>query len=98
MEKSLMIPRAHGKVYQAIKRGELTNLKTTEVKCVDCGRRATCYDHRDYRKPLEVDPVCRRCNVARGSGKPFLSKWNWWNVREHVLYAFRDGIYSSDRP
>ena len=24
------------------------------------------YDHRDYSKPLEVDPVCRRCNQMRG--------------------------------
>jgi len=35
-------------------------------KCVDCGEKAYCYDHRDYAKPLEVEPVCRRCNVRRG--------------------------------
>ena len=34
--------------------------------CVDCGRPATCYDHRYYSMPLEVDPVCSRCNTNRG--------------------------------
>jgi hypothetical protein len=34
--------------------------------CVDCGAKAYCYDHRDYRKPLEVEPVCRSCNKRRG--------------------------------
>lgn len=34
--------------------------------CVDCGAFAEVYDHRDYGKPLEVDPVCRKCNFRRG--------------------------------
>jgi hypothetical protein len=38
-------------------------------RCVDCRRvQAECYDHRDYSKPLEVDPVCLRCNSSRGKG------------------------------
>lgn len=41
------------------------------VKCVNCGEPATQYDHRDYRKPLEVEPVCRLCNNRRGPGKPY---------------------------
>jgi hypothetical protein len=42
----------------------------TLYKCVDCKRRqAECYDHRDYSKPLQVDPVCLRCNSSRGKGK-----------------------------
>jgi hypothetical protein len=36
------------------------------MQCVDCGAQARDYDHRDYNKPLEVDPVCRRCNLRRG--------------------------------
>lgn len=24
------------------------------------------YDHRDYTKPLSVEPVCRSCNKLRG--------------------------------
>lgn len=34
--------------------------------CVDCGQPATCYDHRYYSLPLEVDPVCTKCNINRG--------------------------------
>lgn len=41
-----------------------------EFDCVDCGREAECYDHRDYAKPLDVEPVCRSCNVIRGPAKP----------------------------
>lgn len=37
--------------------------------CVDCGDKARDYDHRDYGKPLDVEPVCRRCNILRGPGK-----------------------------
>ena len=44
--------------------GEL--LPATAFKCVDCERPATVYDHRDYSKPLAVEPVCRSCNVMRG--------------------------------
>lgn len=40
-----------------------------EFVCVDCKRvQAECYDHRDYSKPLEVDPVCCDCNSSRGKG------------------------------
>ena len=41
-----------------------------DFQCVDCRRRqAECYDHRDYSKPLDVDPVCLSCNSSRGKGK-----------------------------
>lgn len=40
--------------------------KPTVHKCVDCGATATCYDHRDYSKPWQVEPVCDRCNRLRG--------------------------------
>ena len=36
--------------------------------CVDCGKQADRYDHRDYRRPLDVEPVCLKCNAARGEG------------------------------
>jgi hypothetical protein len=43
----------------------------TDFKCVDCKRsQATCYDHRDYNKPLDVEPVCLNCNSRRGRGIP----------------------------
>jgi hypothetical protein len=41
--------------------------------CVDCGEPACDLDHRDYNKPLQVDPVCRRCNLRRGPAIPFVS-------------------------
>ena len=39
------------------------------VACVDCGAPACCYDHRDYKNPLMVDPVCLRCNAVRGAAR-----------------------------
>ncbi len=59
--------RAHEAVRRitqtAVRCGFLPDPKTGE--CVDCGRPAQCYDHRDYNKPLEVDAVCIRCNSLR---------------------------------
>jgi hypothetical protein len=52
-------------VKKAVKNGILAPVKT--LVCVDCGSQAQCYDHRDYNKPLEVVPVCRKCNFRRGS-------------------------------
>lgn len=59
---------AHAAVTRAINDGLLPPLKG-QIFCVDCGRPAQCYDHRDYDKPLEVDPVCLKCNVNRGPAK-----------------------------
>jgi hypothetical protein len=55
-------------VAKAIKEGKLRPVK--EFICVDCGKQATDYDHRDYNKPLDVVPVCRSCNVKRGPAIP----------------------------
>jgi hypothetical protein len=43
----------------------------SDFACVDCGRPATDYDHRDYTKPLIVEPTCRSCNLQRGPGHPY---------------------------
>lgn len=59
---------ASGIVAAAIRYGVLK--KATECTCADCGKPAQEYDHRDYAKPLDVDPVCRSCNILRGPGKP----------------------------
>jgi hypothetical protein len=59
---------ASAAVAKAIKRGELT--PANQNFCVDCGKQARDYDHRDYAKPLDVVPVCRSCNKLRGPGKP----------------------------
>lgn len=55
-------------VAQAIRTGELSH--PSNHLCADCGTQATEYDHRDYNRPLEVDPVCRRCNLNRGPAIP----------------------------
>ena len=59
-------------VAKAIRRGELRHPR--EFACADCGAQAIEYDHRDYNKPLEVFPVCRRCNLRRGRAIP--RRWN----------------------
>ena len=48
----------------AVKAGILP--KQRSQLCVDCGDMARSYDHRDYMKPLEVEPVCVSCNNKRG--------------------------------
>lgn len=58
---------AHAFVTTAIYHGDLPKLDGS-VQCADCNAPAVEYDHRDYRKPLEVDPVCKACNAARGPG------------------------------
>lgn len=58
--------RAVAAVRAAVLRGDLAPVRTLE--CVDCGKPAANYDHRDYTKPLDVEPVCSRCNTLRGRG------------------------------
>lgn len=58
---------AHRYVDIAIRNGDLPKLDGS-VPCVDCSEPAAEYDHRDYKKPLDVEPVCQRCNQARGPG------------------------------
>jgi len=53
--------------------------------CVDCGEPACDMDHRDYNKPLVVDPVCRRCNLRRGPAIPLVG-------------AFRTSVRMGSRP
>jgi len=55
---------AYKAVSKEIKAGRLADPKT--LTCADCGKAARDYDHRDYNKPLEVEPVCRSCNKLRG--------------------------------
>lgn len=44
-----------------------------DLNCVDCApsreRKAQVYDHRDYSRPLEVEPVCQFHNCRRGPAK-----------------------------
>jgi len=64
-------------VFKEIREGRLKPVK--ECLCVDCGAPARHYDHRDYNKPTEVDPVCGSCNYKRGGAIPYGrdAKGNW---------------------
>lgn len=65
--------RAVKAVHLAVKRGELQKINPSTL-CVDCGSPAKEYDHRDYNKPLVVEPVCKRCNQKRGRAIPWIGK------------------------
>jgi hypothetical protein len=56
---------AHRRVGYAIRAGRLQ--RAAERLCADCGQPARMYDHRDYTKPLDVEPVCGSCNQHRGA-------------------------------
>lgn len=60
---------AHLMVSLAVRLGYLRPL--FECRCVDCGAPAEHYDHRDYSKPIDVEPVCRKCNYKRGPALGF---------------------------
>lgn len=62
--------KAHQYVKQAVRDGYLP--RPTTLLCLDCGAPAQVYDHRDYNKPLDVEPVCHACNVKRGPALPFV--------------------------
>lgn len=53
-------------VNAAVRGGLLPRLAGNNIRCVDCRKPAAVYDHRDYSKPLDVQPVCHRCNQKRG--------------------------------
>lgn len=58
----------HSIVSRAIRHGLLPKLDGT-IACTDCGGAAKVYDHRDYSRPLDVEPVCTSCNCRRYMGK-----------------------------
>ena len=66
-DRSRYFTLAHRYVSVAVWNGDLPRLDGS-VACADCGKPAQEYDHRDYKKPLEVAPVCKECNFARGPG------------------------------
>ena len=54
---------AHDMVRSAVRRGDLPRVSTCD--CVDCGVQAADYHHEDYSKPLEVEPLCKKCHKKR---------------------------------
>lgn len=54
-------------VYCAVRSGLIPRVKG--LICQYCGDRAAAYDHRDYARSLDVQPVCTSCNKILGEGK-----------------------------
>jgi hypothetical protein len=72
-------------VANAVRVGVLPRLKDSAIICVDCRKRtAAVYEHRDYAKPLTVEPVCQLCNCRRG---PAL-----WSISDH-----KDAIATAEK-
>ena len=70
-------------VHRAVCLGVLKRLSKAKVPCRDCGARAIHYDHRDYGKPLKVDPTCQSCNFKRGTAK--LTVHSYKKIRKNNL-------------
>lgn len=79
--------RAATILHRAVLNGTIPNLKLSEISCTDCSKRATVYDHRDYDKPLDVDPVCYGCNSKRGAAK-------WGNKEPIRIRLYRPKLKS----
>lgn len=80
--------RAHQAVARAIRGGDLQ--RPASHPCKDCGGVAVEYDHRDYSKPLAVDPVCRRCNLRRGAAIGWRQGDNQRPATQCMLIAIRE--------
>lgn len=78
--------KAHAAVNAAIKKGALP--KPGSFSCTDCKVwKAQCYDHRDYNKPLDVEPVCYGCNAKRGPAIPHVDEPGGSLERRHTKEA-----------
>lgn len=62
------------------------------MQCVDCSGAAVEYDHRDYRQPLAVEPVCRSCNLKRGPAIPRPGSFEARIAAGHVPYSLRERV------
>lgn len=58
---------SHAELAKAIRNGTIPKAKESGLACADCGKRALCWDHRDYGRPLDVVAVCYACNISRGT-------------------------------
>jgi hypothetical protein len=79
---------AHNIIRNAIRSGRL--LPPKNFICVDCGEPAWGYEHRDYRKPLEVEPVCQACNNRRGPALPEITSDDCLTYK--TAYKLRTGV------
>jgi len=67
---SFGLARAAQILRRAKKRGQIAEIGPGML-CFYCSVQATEYDHRDYNKPLDVDPVCHSCNLLLGPAIPW---------------------------
>lgn len=87
---------AHALVAKEVKAGRLPSAKSLE--CVDCGKPAIGYEHRDYNHPLVVEPICRACNTRRGPAIPLKQTFEEFIERVQRLYpAAREEHFESIR-
>lgn len=94
-DRSRYFTLAHQYVSVAVYNGDLPKLDGS-VLCADCSMPAEEYDHRDYKKPMEVAPVCRACNAARGPGlhrDPAETGVKPLSIRKRFDAGFRGGDY-----
>lgn len=72
--------KAMAMVASAKRHGILPRLDGS-IACVDCGGPACVYEHRDYSRPLDVEPVCATCNSYRGTATwPTADQFNFPKV------------------
>lgn len=65
-------------IARAVVRGEMPPAR--QLRCFDCGVQALDYDHRDYTKPMNVQALCRSCNLLRGPAD------NWGELPRFVTH------------
>lgn len=76
---------AQRQVSISIRDGLLPSPRT--LRCADCRGGAVEYEHRDYNRPLDVEPICRSCNLRRGPAVPRVGSVD--QLLSHGLIPYR---------
>jgi hypothetical protein len=86
---------AQGKVRYFVRISKISAAR--KLLCVDCGRQANEYDHADYTKPLDVEPVCWSCHHKRElkRGKPVTRKGSLNKHRKYIGPMCKHGCFLS---
>lgn len=66
--------RAGTAANRAVKRGLFP--KVSKLRCIDCGKKATDYDHYlgyEDEHVLDIQPTCRSCNIKRAKRRNVLN-------------------------
>lgn len=87
-ERDRLRERAWGAVSAAIKAGTIAHPQS--LQCIDCDNPAWCYEHRDYRKPLDVQPVCQGCNNRRGPALPEIREGDGTRHKRHAIAGVKN--------